>query len=166
MTNDDLIQMLLNHESSGPRVSLYMPTVRAGTEVRQNAIRFKNRLREAREDLEARGHDAGVVDSLLAPAQPRLEDEDFWSHQREGFALFSGARPEPGGAVARRPRRLHRRGRTLPSPTAADTPCRGATLPCARAEPEPRLPVRRRLGFHAADVSRQSPTKHRGCTRQ
>lgn len=70
-------------------VSLYMPAERAGREVRQNRIRFKNLLAEARRRVEAseelRPHE---IDDLLAPAQGLLGRTDFWSHQKEGLATF------------------------------------------------------------------------------
>ena len=44
--DDDALQtLLIGAANGGPHASLYMPTVTAGPETRQNAIRFKNLLR-------------------------------------------------------------------------------------------------------------------------
>ena len=72
------------------RVSLYAPMVVAGPETRQNPIRFKNLLSEAREKLEAVGAASADVDALLAPAEGYLENRDFWQHQQTGLAVFLG----------------------------------------------------------------------------
>lgn len=70
------------------RVSLYSPMYRAGREVQQNAIRFKNLVRDARERLEQADCDDDVADRLLAPAEAKLGDDHFWQHQSDGLAAF------------------------------------------------------------------------------
>ncbi len=70
-------------------VSLYMPTVRAGAEVQQNTIRFRNLLRQAEEhlaELQVRVPDA---ERLLAPAAAMLDDADLWRQQNDGLAVFA-----------------------------------------------------------------------------
>lgn len=84
--------------SAPPRVSLYAPMVKAGPETRQNPIRFKNLLGEARERLAAAGVAGEDVEALLAPAEAHLDDRDFWQHQESGLAVFL----EPGEAHALR----------------------------------------------------------------
>lgn len=73
------------------RVSLYAPMIKAGPETRQNPIRFKNLLREARDALEQGGLASGDVEALLAPATERVDDYEFWQHQETGLAMFLGA---------------------------------------------------------------------------
>lgn len=85
--NRDELQSLAR-QSGGPRVSLYLPTYRAGTEVQQNPIRFKNLLRQAEERLAAQGHDETRVADLLRPAREILEDHPYWQHQSDGLAVF------------------------------------------------------------------------------
>ncbi len=81
------LEALLEH-SEGRCVSLYMPTVQAGKETRQNPIRFKNMVGKARERLLAlgmKGHDA---DELLEPARQLIPERPFWQNQSIGLAAF------------------------------------------------------------------------------
>lgn len=72
----------------GPCASIFLPTHRAGAETRQDPIRLKNLLRQARERLVVRGLRTTEVDRILEPAQGLLENELFWRHQADGLALF------------------------------------------------------------------------------
>ncbi len=70
-----------------PCVSLYIPMQKAGAEIRQNPIRFKNLIREAEERLdkmEMRHTDA--VD-FLQPAK-ELDTNEFWQQQDHCLAIF------------------------------------------------------------------------------
>lgn len=69
-------------------VSLYMPAVKAGSEIQQNPIRFKNLLDEAETQLREEGLDTAAIDALLTPARQLLEDQIFWQQQSDGLALF------------------------------------------------------------------------------
>lgn len=71
-----------------PCISIYMPTHVAGPEIRQDPIRFKNRLNEARERLEQAGLNSNDVNPLLDRAHALTEQMEFWRHQKEGLALF------------------------------------------------------------------------------
>ncbi|HEX2641738.1 MAG TPA: hypothetical protein VHU81_02020 [Thermoanaerobaculia bacterium] len=73
--------------SGGPCISLMMPTVRAG-DTQQNAIRFKNLLRDIEKRLQERGLKGPELDSLLAPLAELEGDRAFWEHQDEGLAVF------------------------------------------------------------------------------
>ncbi|QDV66546.1 hypothetical protein Poly24_02330 [Rosistilla carotiformis] len=70
--------------SSSPCVSILMPTHRTGREVQQAAIRLKNLLREATEQLQAAGDDC----SILAPTESLSTSADFWQHQADGLAIY------------------------------------------------------------------------------
>lgn len=70
-------------------VSLFMPTVRAGAEVQQNPIRFKNLLRKAEERLSELGVRVPDIESLLKPAQGILDNPDLWRGNSDGLALFA-----------------------------------------------------------------------------
>jgi hypothetical protein len=78
----------LTGKPEGPCASIFLPTHRAGVETRQDPIRLKNLLGEARERLVARGLRTTEADAILEPAQGLLEDELFWRHQADGLALF------------------------------------------------------------------------------
>ena len=70
-----------------PAVSIYLPTHKAGREIRQDSIRLRNLLSEAAERLRAdrRGPEA---DALIEPARRLLDDEEFWRHQDHSLAIF------------------------------------------------------------------------------
>ena len=69
-------------------VSIFMPTEAAGREVRQNSIRFKNLVDEAKEKLAAAGLRQPEANELLAPALRLAGDELFWRNQSAGLAVF------------------------------------------------------------------------------
>lgn len=81
------IEVLLN-TSSGPSISIYLPTVRAGAETQQNPIRFKNLVREAEQKLLARGVAKAELEELLEPLRRLIDDQPFWQHQEEGLGVF------------------------------------------------------------------------------
>jgi hypothetical protein len=71
-----------------PCVSIFSPTHRAGPKTRQDPIRLKNLLGEARERLVGRGLRTAEADEVLEPANALLEDGVFWRYQSDGIALF------------------------------------------------------------------------------
>jgi hypothetical protein len=68
-----------------PRVSIYMPTFRAGAETQQNPIRFKNLLRSVQEKLEESGLESA---GLMAPLRELVADQAFWQTRSDGLAVF------------------------------------------------------------------------------
>jgi hypothetical protein len=72
----------------GPCVSIFMPTHRAGKQIGQDPIRFKNLLREAEERLTDVGLRSPAIKILLEPAQELLRDSSFWRHQSNCLAVF------------------------------------------------------------------------------
>ncbi len=69
-------------------ISIYMPVVAAGAEVRQNPIRFKNLIKEAHRRLIEAGVDQTQVTQLLEKAD-ELDRQDFWQEIGEqGLAIF------------------------------------------------------------------------------
>ncbi len=85
LSHDELKILLDNSQS--PCVSLYMPMQKAGTETRQNPIRFKNLIREAEERLNAMGMRHTEAIDFLQPAK-ELDTTDFWQNQDHGLAIF------------------------------------------------------------------------------
>lgn len=69
-------------------VSIFMHTHRAGKEIEQNYIRFKNLIQKTESDLLNRGLRSREVSSLLEPARKLLADGHFWRHQSDGLAVF------------------------------------------------------------------------------
>ena len=78
----------LTGKPKGPCASIFLPTHQTGVDTRQDPIRLKNLLGEAREKLVARGLRTTEADAILEPAQGLPEDELFWRHQADGLALF------------------------------------------------------------------------------
>jgi release factor family 3 len=70
-----------------PAVSIYLPTHKAGREIRQDSIRLRNLLGTAAARLGA-DRRSPEVEALLAPARRLVEDEEFWRHQDQGLAIF------------------------------------------------------------------------------
>ncbi len=81
----------LQGRGDGWRVSLYMPAHRAGRDIEQDPIRFKNLLKEAEDRLLEKGMRSPDVRALLEPAQNLLQDPDFWRFQSDGLAAFISA---------------------------------------------------------------------------
>jgi hypothetical protein len=69
-------------------LSLFMPTAKAGPDVRQNSIRFKNLLAEAEESLSGRGVRSDISDKILDPLRKLVPDNSFWANQSSGFAAL------------------------------------------------------------------------------
>lgn len=85
--NRDQLKALVEPRS-GPCVSIYLPTHRAGAEIRQDPIRLKNLLKLAEERLAANGLRPVEVKPLLEPAYKLEKDQAFWREQVEGLAVF------------------------------------------------------------------------------
>ncbi|WP_026551707.1 hypothetical protein [Arthrobacter sp. H20] len=85
-TQTDLDRLIST--KSNTAVSIFMQTHLKGKEVRQDPIRLKNLLADARSKLAAAGQSEADVDALLEPATALLEDRSFWQHQSTGLALF------------------------------------------------------------------------------
>jgi hypothetical protein len=71
-----------------PLVSIYAPTHRAGREVAQDPVRFRQLTDEATVVLQAAGVKARRRTDLLAPARALLDDAGFWTRQRDGLAVL------------------------------------------------------------------------------
>lgn len=73
-----------------PCISLYQPTHRRHPENQQDAIRFRNLVKEVQASLQQH-HAAPDVEVLLAPFRALAEDLEFWNTTRDGLAVL-GAR--------------------------------------------------------------------------
>ncbi len=71
-------------------VSIYMPTIEAGQQTRQNHIRFKNLLDQAKDTLGQTGMEPDVISGFMDRADELQRDTTFWQHQEEGLAVFIG----------------------------------------------------------------------------
>ena len=85
LSTDELKALI--ETSQTPCISLYMPMQKAGPEVRQNPIRFKNLVREAEERLnEMRLNDEGTIEWFKQVHQ--LDTGEFWENQDRGLVIF------------------------------------------------------------------------------
>jgi Bacterial archaeo-eukaryotic release factor family 7 len=85
-THKNLMQLVRPGDDT--KVSLYMPTVRAGREVQQNAVRFKNLIQRARQTLDGNSDDALRLGERIDEASALVADDDWWQHQSDGLAMF------------------------------------------------------------------------------
>jgi peptide subunit release factor 1 (eRF1) len=69
-------------------VSIYMPTVKKGDQVRQNPIRYKNLLDEAEAKLEQFGMKPNDITRFMSTAEELQRDDVFWQTQENGLAVF------------------------------------------------------------------------------
>jgi len=72
-----------------PCVSLFLPIERAGREVRQNPIRFKNLIGEAKSELAKLAIEDDAAERCLAAAHDLIDDDAVWSRREEGLAVFA-----------------------------------------------------------------------------
>jgi hypothetical protein len=85
-TREDL-QALLSQQQP-PCVSLYVPTRRAASEWHQNALEFKNLVREAEKALQGRKEWKQAAPEILKKLGS-LDGQEFWGKQRDTFAGFA-----------------------------------------------------------------------------
>jgi hypothetical protein len=57
---------------------------RAGTEVQQNRVRLRNRVREAENYLFLKNLSSSAIERVLKPIETLVEDEQFWLHPGDG----------------------------------------------------------------------------------
>jgi hypothetical protein len=69
-------------------VTVCMPTHRTGPEIREDALRCKNLLSRAEEQLQALGLRSPAAREIMKPAWDLHGDELFWRNQSDGLALF------------------------------------------------------------------------------
>lgn len=82
------IEELVNHQQP-ESISLIMPTYSAGRRVTQNAIRFKNLVREAVDKLMTYSDcSEREAERRLAPLIDRQHDDSFWQKQSAGLAMY------------------------------------------------------------------------------
>ena len=72
----------------GPAVSIFLPTHRAGPDIRQDPIRLKNLIKDAEQELIREGSRSSEAQALMAPVSRLLDDSTFWRHQEEGLVIF------------------------------------------------------------------------------
>src|SRR5256885_218082 len=85
--NRDQLRFL--SQTRGPFcVSIFLPTHRAGQEIRQDPIRLKNLAKQAETRLISAGLRAVKAREILAPARDLTRRAGFWRTQEDGLAIF------------------------------------------------------------------------------
>ncbi|PKM78332.1 MAG: hypothetical protein CVU90_02185 [Firmicutes bacterium HGW-Firmicutes-15] len=86
LTREDLTTLMEKRDDIC--ISIYMPTFRAGADIRQGRIRLKNLVSEAQARLISSGMRSSEAKHLLEPVQGLVLDNQFWQQQRDGLAIF------------------------------------------------------------------------------
>ncbi|HYC44320.1 MAG TPA: hypothetical protein VED01_02440 [Burkholderiales bacterium] len=71
-----------------PCLSLYQPTYRQFPGSQQNAVRFRNLVRDLKAAL-AQKHPGADAAALMRPFDALAEDSAFWAHPQDGVAVFA-----------------------------------------------------------------------------
>jgi hypothetical protein len=82
------LRALVEHKQ-WPSISIYLPTHRTGRkEIREDPIRLKNAIAEAKERLSEAGYPRDQASDLLEQAGNLVVSQSFWLYQSDGLALF------------------------------------------------------------------------------
>lgn len=84
---NDFPNEILNVESQGPYISLYQPTHRQSSEIKQDIIRFKNLVKKLEESLKLE-YPKREIAAILKPLYVLAEDNEFWLHNYDGIAIL------------------------------------------------------------------------------
>ena len=87
ITSSSELTELIDHAQANS-LSLLMPTLRTSREVGQNAIRFKNLLKKAVQQLVKSGSSERDAEQRLASLFAKQHDDRFWQHQACGLAVY------------------------------------------------------------------------------
>lgn len=69
-------------------ISMYFPTFKTGADIKQNPIRFKQRIREAEDKLYNMELTKDEVEAILKPASNLVDETKFWQNQDDSLAIF------------------------------------------------------------------------------
>ena len=89
-TGTDLKKLMADERSIC--VSIYLPTIRAASEARQNVIRLKNLLKKAEGALSGQGLRRDEVETIINPGRGLLDDMELWDNREDGLAVFLSTR--------------------------------------------------------------------------
>lgn len=86
LTHDEVRDLIVACQT--PKVSLYLPTYRAGKQTLEAPVRLKNLLRDAEARLTHLNMPPERIQAMLRPALALLEESPFWHQQLDTLALF------------------------------------------------------------------------------
>ena len=75
-------------QQKAPCISIFLPAHGGGGEMRHDALRFRNQIREAENLLLLKDFRASQVEDMLKPIRTLAEDEQFWLRSADGLAVF------------------------------------------------------------------------------
>jgi len=90
ISREEIKELLAGSED--PSVSIYMPTRRIPSETRQDIIRLKDLIKEARRQLTAKNVRSRDINALMEPVEALVNDPEFWPNQWESLAILSSRR--------------------------------------------------------------------------
>jgi hypothetical protein len=83
------LRALVEHKQ-WPCVSMYLPTHRTGRkEIREDPIRLKNAIAEAKEQLGKAGYSRDQASDFLQSTSNLVVNQGFWLYQSDGLAVFA-----------------------------------------------------------------------------
>ena len=110
LTAEDVEQLL--EETTGPCVSLYLPTTPVTSGTDKDRIQLKNLHTAAFDELLKREVRRPDAEDILLPVDELLDDESFWPYLSDGLAIFCSAKthatfrlpisPQPSWRVSER----------------------------------------------------------------
>lgn len=83
----DTLQTLVSVQDF-PCVSIYLPILREGNDVKMSQIRLRTLLRQAEDHLKGYGLTVPKIQNILQPASELLEQPLFWAVAPEALAMF------------------------------------------------------------------------------
>ncbi len=83
----DTLQTLVSIQEF-PCVSIYLPILREGNDVKMSQIRLRTLLRQAEDHLKGNGLTVPKIQNILKPASELLEQPLFWAVAPEALAMF------------------------------------------------------------------------------
>jgi hypothetical protein len=89
---DQALLKKISKTYDSPCLTILTPTHRHGEAVRQkmDLTLFRQQLHQARQRLAQHGMEDDAIDRLLAPAEEKLTDLDFWRHMSDGLVVMLG----------------------------------------------------------------------------
>ena len=87
VVNRETIEKLIS-KTQDVNVTIFIPTHKTGEEGKQDAIRLKNIIQKAKNDLVEKGWKDARVDELFKPVIAKTEENQFWLHQEKGLAIY------------------------------------------------------------------------------
>jgi hypothetical protein len=86
LLEDKDLYSLIKHKEM-PCISIYLPTHRAGSDTREDPIRFKNLLNNCQARLESE-YSQQKIEDFLKPGFDLLGNSIIWRHMKQGLAVF------------------------------------------------------------------------------